>query len=192
MLAFEFDHAGIRQHFNIYQKALLLVSLFFLVCGGLWLAYRIHHRFWASDLAAVLVLITTCAASSALSRKHDLFGRCWKRSGPALIVNPDGIIVNALNQPSGQIVWQDIEKMYPTDLEERLFGSTWQRMPMVSKQRGLAIILKTETNFQRRYRDSGIWKVQWLFIPETLLTTTADDLMVRLNEFYVAQVRGSV
>ena len=187
MLAFEFDRARIRQQFNIYQKALLLVSLFFLVCGGLWFAYRIHHRFWASDLAAVLVLVTACASSSAISRQHDLLMRCWKRSGPALVVNANGIIVNALNQPSGQITWQDIEKMYPMELKERLFRSTWEKMPMLSKQRGLAIILKTGTDFQRSYRDSGIWKVHWLFIPELLLTTTADDVMIRLNEFYIAQ-----
>lgn len=184
MLAFEFDRAGIRQQY----KTCRVILLSFALCGVLWGVFLTHHLFWACNLLGILVLVTVFS-SSAFVRRHDLLARCWKRQEPALIVNPEGIIVNALSQPSGQIAWQDIEKMYPTELTERLFRSIWQKMPVVSKQRGLAIILKAGTDFQRRYRDSGIWKVEWLFIPETLLTTTADDVMVRLNKFYVTQVR---
>lgn len=186
MLAFEFDRDRIRQQFNASQ--IILVS--FALCGMLWGVFRLHHLFWVCDLIAVLFLVTVFS-SSAYLRRHDLLARCCKRSGPALIVNPDGIIVNALSQTSGQIAWQDIEKMYPMELTERLFQSNWQKMPVVSKQRGLAIILKTGTDFQQRYRDSGRWKVQWLFIPEMMLTTTADGVIGRLNEFYIAQVRGA-
>lgn len=76
-------------------------------------------------------------------------------------------------------------------------------MPVLTKERGVVIILKDDVDFETRLRDKS-WIIKlafkekfkrglerWVFVPDVLLTVTADELMVQLNRFYVTEVRGT-
>jgi len=76
-------------------------------------------------------------------------------------------------------------------------------MPVLTKERGVVIILKDDVDFEARLRGKS-WIIKpafkekfkrgrehWVFVPDVLLTVTADELMVQLNRFYVTEVRGT-
>lgn len=200
MLAFEFDRARIRRQLKPYSLVLLAQCLFWFLAVCLWL-FPVVHTPWIVGLLMIclLAMLRTC---DDYNYWFGVLRSCLKRQGTALAVNRDGIIVNATGYPLGQLFWNEIEKMYPAEETLRLLAIGWKRMPVISRQRGLVVLLKDGTDFQSRcgshwrigsaFRNKSCrGKNRWLFIPEMMLTTTADDVMMRLNEFYTAQVRES-
>ena len=75
-------------------------------------------------------------------------------------------------------------------------------MPVLFKQHGISIVLKDSADLRPLLANKPRWirrlsqewyrphKGRWLFVPETVLPVTADELMRQLNKFYVAEVRG--
>lgn len=114
--------------------------------------------------------------------------RGLRQKTPAVVISHAGITDNASQFAFGQLTWDQIETMYPDEVKLHLITSWWTKLPVVFRQRGVAIWLKNDANLSNVWYRSG--KRRWLFIPEMVLPMTAKDLMTQLNTFYVAEVRG--
>jgi|GEM_PF-7074042 len=201
MIAFDFDRAKTRQRLTSYGMIVLGGFALMLLPWVLSLS-RVIGQSWGWAIVVFILLIGV-----HLSDYARWLGICWRglrRQGAALVVNQAGLVDNASEYALGQLTWDEIEKMYPWDWNSRLLVGWWRIMPIISKQRGIVVILKDGVNFQHLLRSkskiirllSKQWYVagrgRWLFIPEMVLTVTADEMMTQLNRFYSAEVRGAV
>jgi hypothetical protein len=197
MISFDFDRPTMRRRLTAYSAVLLawMAPAFF----GLALAHAATG--WAGWLALGLMWVIV-THSIQYATWVGALSRGLRRKTPAVVVNRDGIVDNASPYALGQLGWDEIEKMYPGDWTVRLFGGRSRRMPVINKQRGIAVILKDGVDLQRCLvgkpkfvrsmarpwyaRERG----RWLFIPEMMLTVPADELMRQINHFYTTQVLG--
>ena len=201
MISFDFDRAKTRRwivrYSIVFIGGLLLVAL----SGG----YALSHV-TGLGWARIVVLVLVAAVSVHLpdyARWAGVFGRGMRREGPALVINEAGIVDNASDIALGQLAWGEIEKIYLCEWKARLLVDRWTKMPVISKQRGVTVLLKDSVDFQHLLLEkprivrllSKQWyassRGRWLFIPDALLTVTADELMAQLNRFYVTEVRGA-
>ncbi len=201
MIAFDFDRAKTRRRLTTYNAIVLGSLAFMLLCWDLSLLHVIS-RGWAWILLVPILFIAVHTTSYA--QWIGVLGRGLKRSGSAVIVNRDGVVDNASDYALGQLTWAEIEKMYPWDWKTWLLVNKPSKMPVLSKERGIVIIFKDEVDFEPRFRGKpwitrsaykeklGRGRKRWVFIPDALLTVTADELMTRLNDFYRTQVKGPV
>lgn len=199
MISFDFDRAKMRRRLAAYSAIFLGGIVFLAVSGGLVLS-RVGKG-WVGWLVLVLIYVVGVHVIES-ARWVGALGRGLRRQEPALAINETGVVDNASDIAPGQLAWNEIEKMYPSEWKLRLLLDWWRRMPVISKQRGIVVILKDDVNFQRcllgkpRFTQwlTRPWYVggrgRWLFIPEIVLTVSADELMLRLNDFYTTQVRG--
>lgn len=201
MIAFDFDRAKMRRRLIIYS-VILVGGLLLVALSGGWALSHIAGLGWTRIIIFVL-MITTLVRLIDYARWVGAFGRGVRRKGPAIVINEVGVVDNASDIAPGQLAWGEIEKIYPCDWNSRLLVDRWTKMPVISKQRGVTVILKDGVDFQhlllkrpkiirllsKEWYASG--RGRWLFIPETMLTVTADELMRQLNSFYVAEVRGA-
>ena len=197
MIAFDFDRAKMGRRLATYS-AILLGGFAFMFLG-LPLSHSVGTG-WEWSILALTLLVVMHVLPYLLW--VGIITRGLRRKGAAIIVNQIGIIDNASDYTLGQLGWEEIEKMYPWDWKSRLLSDRWEKMPVLSKERGIVVELKDGVDLQRlllgkpRFIRSLTrpWYVggrgRWLFIPEMVLTVTADDLMTRLNDFYTTQVRG--
>ncbi len=196
MISFDFDRAKMRRRLSVYSAIVLGAIVF-----GVTL-FHVAGRGWAEW--AVLGLVYALLPSYFGTMQWvGVLVRGLKRADEAVCVNQKGLVDNASGYALGQLAWDEIEKMYPSDLDIRLFASWWDRMPVISKQRGVVVMLKDGVDFQRCLRGkpkliqslSRPWyaagRRRWLFIPEMALAVTADELMTRLNAFYIAEMRSA-
>jgi len=201
MIGFDFDRAKTRQRLATYS-AILLGSFAFMLLSWDLLLVRVIGQNWAW---VVLVLISFVALhTTSYSQWVGTLGRGLRRRGTALVINQEGIVDNASDYTLGQLTWGEIEKMYPWDWKTWLLVNRPSKMPVLTKERGIVIVFKDEIDFEPRYRNKpwitrsaykeklGRGRKRWIFIPDVLLTVTADELMTRLNDFYTTQVRGPV
>jgi hypothetical protein len=200
MIAFDFDRAKMRRRLATYSVVLLagIAFMFF----GLSLSHLVGQG-WVGWLVLTLIIVVEVHLLD-YAVWVGVLGRGLRRKEPALVINETGIIDNASDIAPGQLAWGEIEKMYPCDLNSRLLLNWWTKMPVISKQRGITVILKGGVDLQRcltgkpkfvqsltrQWHVSG--RGRWLFIPEMALAVTADEAMQRLNDFYTTQVRGPV
>ncbi len=201
MIAFEFAPAKMRQKLAIYRLILCgSIALMLLLFDGS--LYYLDEESWVHYVVIVLVLVMG-VETSIYAQRLGVLWRSFKRRRNALVVNHSGIVDNASDYALGQIEWAEIETIYPWDRTLQWFRGHWKNFPIVDRQRGIVVWLKEGVDLQTRLQDKP-WLVRnsfkeqfkkrnkvWLFIPETLLDTPADEVMERLNEFYVAQVRSS-
>jgi len=97
--------------------------------------------------------------------------------------------------PTGRIAWDDIERMGAHDGQlQYLIGKQF-----TVKKRFLFVQLKDGRCFKYvpwpmrhlvRYGRNDLWKYIW--IPESDLAISADDIMKQLNNFYIERVRDAV
>ncbi len=198
MISFDFDRAKMRRRLTFYSiSSGAFLSILF---PGYWASSHVYGISWAGWLVlAIMFIVGVPLIQNA--RWVGAFGRGLKRKGAAVIVNKNGIVDNASDCAVGSLAWDEIETMYRWDLNSRLLVNWWERMPVISRQRGIVVILKDSANLQRLLLAkprlirllSKQWYVsgrrRWLFIPEAMLTVSADELMRRLNLFYVTEVR---
>lgn len=200
MIAFDFDRAKMRRRLATYSVVLLagIAFMFF----GLSLSHLVGQG-WVGWLVLVLIYVVWIHLIEPL-RWVGVLWRGLRRQEAAIVVNQSGVVDNASEYVLGQLSWDEIEKMYPYDWNSRLLLNWWKRMPVISKQRGIAVVVKDGIDLQhlvhgksrlirsltRQWYVSG--RGRWLFIPEMVLAVTADELMKSLNDFYTTQVRGPV
>ena len=201
MIAFDFDRAKTQRQLMTYSAILLGGFVLMLLPWVLSLS-RVIGQSWGWAITVFILLIGVHLTDYA--RWLGICRRGLRRQGTALVVNQAGIIDNASEYTLGQLNWGEIEKMYSWDWNSRIFVNWWRRMPIISKQRGVMVIFKDGVDFSPRLRDKP-WIIRssfndrftrgrrrWIFIPDILLTVTADELMAQLNRFYIAEVRGAV
>ena len=200
MIAFEFDRTKMRRKLTMYSALLIGWA----VSVALLYNWVIPYTKSISCTRYIVMVVVLLAFGNFLEylRWIGIFGRGLRRQGKALVVNNLGIMDNATDYTLGQLTWAEIEKMYPWNRTTRLFGNRWQKMPVICRERGIVIYLKEGVSLQTRLQSKSWirrssfeaeWSQgkRWLFISESLLDTPADELMRRLNAFYVAQVRTS-
>ena len=157
MIAFEFDRAQMRQKFAIYSlifyggMALILLLLMF----------NLAYKSWAS-LIVTLILAVAAVYLMVYGHWTYIFRIGLKQRSSAIIVNSLGVVDNASNYALGQLLWPEIEKMYPQTITYRLFGSRWQKMPVVSSYRRIVIVLKEGVDVQARLQQKS-WSVKYTF-----------------------------
>ena len=199
-MSIDFDRDRIQRQLKIYG-AIVIAWYALLVLPLCLRSFTVFHTFWGELL--LLLWLTACLSFCNVFAYLTWLGvlrSCLKRRGAALAVNKEGIVVNATGYPLGQLFWTDIEKIYPADVNLGFSINRWKQSPGNFRQRGVVVLLKDGVDLQSRYKSA--WRLtaafqnkscqgknRWLFIPELMLTATADDLIVRLNEFYIAQVR---
>lgn len=118
--------------------------------------------------------------------------RRLKSGTPALVVNKTGVVDNASFAGLGLLRWNEIEKMYPANLEVPLgFGLRLKSRRMV------VIVLKDMDALYARMPPLRAWLLvgpkrlrrDWIGICDKILTVTADEFIQRLNVFYIASVQ---
>ena len=204
MIAFEFDRPKMRRRLAAYS-VILLGGLGLVTLLGLFSSS--HHgsagRSWTWWLVLVLMALLEVRLLDYVLWVGVLI-RGLRRQKAAFVVNEAGIIDNASESAVGQLAWGEIEKMYPSNWNSRLLLNWWKRMPVISRQRGVVVVLKDDVDLQhclagksklvrslmRQWYESG--RGRWLFIPEMAIAVTADEMMTRLNDFYATQVREPV
>lgn len=200
MIAFDFDRAKIRRRLATYSAVVLGGYASMFLAWGLSQFHAIGQDWgWVTTVFILFVGLHV----TDYARWLGICRRGLRRKGTALVVNQAGIVDNASEYILGQLNWDEIEKMCPWDWNSRLFVNWWRRMPIISRQRGVMVIFKAGVDFSPRLRDKS-WIIRssfsdrftrgrerWIFIPDALLTVTADELMVQLNRFYIAEVRGA-
>lgn len=199
MISFDFDRANIRRRL-IFYGALFLVGITFVILSTGWFLSRAGGTGWLRALA-ILVIIAFEVRLVEGAWWVGVLSRGIRRKDAAIVVNDNGVVDNASVYALGELAWNEIEKIYPSDWNSRLIPN-WKKTPVISRQRGIVVILKDSANLQRlllaKPRLTRLLSKQWyvsgrrrsLFIPEAMLTVSADELMRRLNLFYVTEVRG--
>lgn len=200
MIAIEFDRPKMRRFF---VKFLLI---FFGVTGTVVLAVALLEPYTATpQWLGWLVLLFAVAvfAQVVVFLEHaGTLGRGLAKKASAVIINSSGVVDNASRLAPGQLAWVEIERMYPYEVKTHLIAAQWKKIPVTTRQRGVAILLKDSADL-RHLLVAKPWlirllqkewyrsrKRRWLFIPEMVLPVTAHDLMRQINTFYVAEVRG--
>ena len=118
---------------------------------------------------------------------------------PAIVINKDGIVDNASGYMVGQIAWHEIERMHPWSMEARFLQNRFFKTPIIARHPGFVIVFKNKAYLERLPQTKSFWMRvdhitgygKWLFVPGSLLGVTPDELMRRLNSFYIAEVRGA-
>ena len=200
MISFDFDRIKTKRRLTLYMAAVLGGLAFMFLSWDLSL-FGVIGQGWGWVILVLALFVATHSAFYA--QWIGILGRGLRRSGAAIVVNQYGIVDNASDYILGQLTWAEIEKMYSCDWKTRLITDRWKRMPVLTKERGVVIILKDDVDFETRLRGKS-WIIKpafkekfkrgrehWVFVPDVLLTVTADELMVQLNRFYVTEVRGT-
>lgn len=199
MIAFEFDHAGMWRRLVLRGMA-TLAGFALLAAFCYLLRFQLGRLTWREGLLLAFVIVAFPAYQEN-TRWMDLLLSGLRRRGAALVIDPAGIVDNATEYALGQIAWSEIEKMH-TGVWATPLLTNWWKMPAVDRQRGVVVVLKDGIDFHSRAGagsklaraalKSQLWqgRGRWLFVPEMLLATTADDVIKQLNKFYIAQVKG--
>ena len=189
MITVEFDQAKMRRYLLRFFAVFLtgaglaaVITVLLLPDGPMSGAMTSWHGWLAVAAGGFVMGQFAVFFEYAMALKRGL-----KQKTPAVVISHTGITDNASQFAFGQLAWDQIEKMYPYDVKTHLITNWWTKMPVVFKQRGVAIQLKDDANLSNVWYRSG--KRRWLFIPEMTLPVTANDLMSQINKFYVAEVR---
>ena len=200
MVAVEFDRPKMRQYLLKFLAIFLGVMVSALTVMVLLQAHAATTG-WPKLLVTLLTGFVIVQAMDYVEY-IGLLSRGLGKKIPAVVINQIGIQDNASKFSLGQLAWSEIEKMYPCDCKSRLLANRWRKMPVIFKQHGITIILKDSADLRHLQANKPRWvqklsqewyrprNGRWLFIPEMLLDTPAIEVMERLNQFYVAEVRG--
>ncbi len=125
--------------------------------------------------------------------------RSLRLGEPALVINRTGIVARASGYMVGQLAWDEIQKMHLWTDERRLISNRFFKTRIIARYRMIVIVMKDKSYLQRlprvtafqikidnRCRNGGL-----VFVPEYLLEITSDEVMTRLNAYYIAEVRGA-
>jgi hypothetical protein len=124
--------------------------------------------------------------------------RAFQRNEPAMIINRTGIVDHVSTYMVGQIAWDEIQRIGPWTRERRLIPNPFLKTPLISKYRFVAIVMKDKAYLERLPRlkslqlriDANACYGRQLLVPENFLEINADELLTRLNDFYMKEVRG--
>ena len=146
MIAFEFDRAKMRTAYKHLLAVCLSVFLVVTVLGGLLLlhAAAIGWLKWAVRISILLILLQLLDFAPYGGVLH----RGLRKRLPAVVINQIGIVDNSSQFALGQLEWDQIEKMYPYEIKSRLIINWWTKMPVIFRQRGVAIILKDSADLR--------------------------------------------
>ena len=200
MIAIEFDRPKMRGYL---MKSLALFFGWVVIPALAWgaLQSRVSPRGWLHWLALLLFVLMAVHGVEFVQYLGVLVRGSTKRM-PAVVINHAGILDNSSYFALGQLTWNEIQEMYPYEAKSRMLTNWWTKMPVISRVRGVMIILKDSADLRHLIENRPHWiralsakwyrpcKGRWLFIPEMVLPVTADELMGQINRFYVAEVRG--
>jgi len=113
----------------------------------------------------------------------------------AFRVTKTGIEDNVSGYELGQLAWDDIDRMWSTTEESVRRRNRFVRTPVARTESFLIIHLKEAKEDQASKQRTGVWnssrrRPEHLRLPETDLEMPISEVLRRLNEFYIKEVRS--